>query len=119
LLRFHFLLKQVRGFFLQADVHGPVADQVAVATGAAKRLEENVLLATRPSARVRGPKILQSILGGSQLCRSQVNGKKWQHEMKAVGVAARQDEVVAVAQGRKIEFARFSHLPDSFEGLRD
>ena len=38
-LRLHFLLQQMRGFLFQTNIHRSVADQVAVAARAAKRLK--------------------------------------------------------------------------------
>jgi hypothetical protein len=67
LLGFHLLLKEARGFFLQTNVHGSVTNQVTVATGAAKRLKQYVLLAILFRDGASGPKPLQRILRGFQL----------------------------------------------------
>ena len=85
-LRFHFLLQQAGSFFFQTNIHGAVANQVTVAAGAAKRLKQNALIPVRTHAPAC-PKTSQCTQRGPQFARSEVDGKKWQDQVKAVGVA--------------------------------
>jgi hypothetical protein len=87
-LCFHFLLQQAGSFFLQTDIHGAVANQVTVAAGAAKCLKQNVLLSARTHARPPCPKTSQCTQRCPQLARCEVDRKKWQDQVKAVGIAA-------------------------------
>jgi hypothetical protein len=99
----------VRGFFLQADIHRSVADQVAMPSGAAKCLKEHVLLSLPCRGRRLGPQTSQRISCALQLACGEMNGKERQDEVKAVMVAPQQDEVIAVAQRREFGLARYGH----------
>jgi len=110
-LRFHFLLQQARSFLFQTDIQSAVAHQVTVSAGATKRLEQDISLGLRFFRRLRLPQTLESVEGGFQFGRRQVNRQKRQDQMKAVCVAPQKNEVVFVAEGSELWFTRVGHLP--------
>jgi hypothetical protein len=81
------LLQQVRGLLQQANIHGAVANQVAMTARAPEGLKEYILIARRRFRRRSGPKIFQRDSCALKFASGQVDGKKWQHQVEAVGVA--------------------------------
>jgi hypothetical protein len=96
-MHFHFLLQQVRSFFQQTNIHGSVANQVTMPAETPESLKEHVLIAASTFGRRRGPEALQRDSCALQFASGEVNGKERQHQVKAVGVAPQQDEVVVVS----------------------
>jgi hypothetical protein len=115
-LSFHLLLQQIRGLFQEANIHGSVAHQVAMTARASESLKQDVLIARPSGSRRRRPQALQRDAGAPQFASGKMDGKKWQDQVKAVGVAAQQDEVVVVTQGRESGLTAFAHVANSVRG---
>jgi len=108
-LRFHLVLQQVRGFFQEANVHSSVANQVAVAARAPERLKQNTLIAAGSHSRRRRPQTFQRGSRAFEFAGREVDGEKWQNQVKTVRVAGQQNEVVIVAQRRESGLTAFWH----------
>jgi hypothetical protein len=84
--------------------------------GAPEGLKENVLIARRPFRRRPRPEIFQRDSCALKFASGQVDGKKWQHQVKTVGVAPQQDEIVVIPQRREPRLTAFAHVPNSVRG---
>lgn len=115
-LRFHLVLQQVRSFFQQTNVERSVANQVAVSARTSKCLKQHILIAAGSRSRRRGPQALQCGSRAIEFASGQVDGEKWQYQMKAVRVTRQQNEVIVVSQRRESGLTAFSHGSLRFEG---
>src|ERR1700722_934003 len=121
-LRFHLLLQQARRFLFQTNVQRPVTNQVAMPTRASKRLKQHILWSLRLSSRnlglsrLFGPQASQRIERRLQLITGEMNRQKRQHQMKTVRIAAKQNEIVIVAERRKPRLARVWQVPSPSKG---
>jgi hypothetical protein len=120
-LRFHLLLQQARGLLFQTNVQRPVTNQVAMPSGTSKRLKQNILrsLGRHSLHFLSGafrPQPSQRIDRRLQLSACQMNRQKRQHQMKTVRIAAKQNEIVIVAERRKPRLARVWQVPSPSKG---
>jgi hypothetical protein len=122
-LGFHLLLQEAGGFFFQADVEGAVADEVAMAAGAAKGLKQDASWSLDFGfwgcfrfSHALGPQTSQCLGCCFQFIAGEVNREEGQDEVKAICVAAEQYEIVVIAERREARFARFWHVPSPSKG---
>src|ERR1700722_826599 len=90
---------------------------MAMPAGASKRLKQHALRRHRlwlrwlHLSRAFSPQPAQRFDCRLQFIAREMNRQKREHEMKAVRIAAKQNEVVVVAEGRKPRFARVWQVP--------
>jgi hypothetical protein len=114
------LVQKPRRFFLQANIQRSVANQVAMSAWASKRLKQRTLWNFRFGfrfSRTLGPKASERLDRGLQFIAGQVNRQKRKHQVETVRIAAKQNEIVIVAEGREPRFARVWHEPSPSKGV--